>query len=94
MASVLRASLIRAGILVRRCVASRSAISSVHGFGGFGVGIFNANGTTVRRVVAIGNAEYGISGFGLHGVGYRIDSLARLNGRPASTSAIRRRRTR
>jgi Right handed beta helix region len=54
---------------------------SVHGFGGFGVGLFNANGTTVRRVAAIGNAEYGISGFVLHGVRF-INSLARLNGAP------------
>jgi hypothetical protein len=54
---------------------------SVRGFSGFGIGLFNADGTTVRRVTAVGNGEYGISGFVLHGVRF-INDLARLNGAP------------
>jgi hypothetical protein len=54
---------------------------SVRGFGGFGVGMFNASRTTVARVAAIGNAWYGISGFVLHRVRF-IDNLALANGEP------------
>ncbi|HYX84087.1 MAG TPA: right-handed parallel beta-helix repeat-containing protein [Gaiellales bacterium] len=54
---------------------------SVRGFGGFGIVLFNADGTTVKGAAAVGNGEYGISGFLLHGVRF-INSLARLNGAP------------
>jgi hypothetical protein len=54
---------------------------SVHGFGGFGVVLFNANRVTVRGVAAVHNSGYGISGFILHRVRF-IGNLAVANGAP------------
>src|SRR5689334_12610479 len=54
---------------------------SVHRFGDFGVGMFNAADVTVRGVTSTDNASYGISGFILHDVAF-IDNLARNNGGP------------
>ena len=54
---------------------------SVHGFGAFGVVMFNANRVTVRGVAAIRNGAYGISGFILHRVRF-IANLAVANGAP------------
>lgn len=54
---------------------------SVHGFSGFGVGLFFVNHTKVHEVLAADNGEYGISGFVLHGVTFTHNTSVH-NGAP------------